>query len=212
MGSRELREERGATVSEPDREITARSEFRDIRLKLAPCSLTRVLFEWSRIQASIMKPRFTLFRRGAVFYCEDTTTGQQASLKTKDEGAARMLLHSKNEAFRQPVLNLQIARTYLSATHPDVAKRTWSSVMEELGKTKSGETHRRHLCAMKDKAFDSLRELPILETQAIQFLRVLNAGTVSTNVFLRRLRNIMRLAVLKPSRLLDCLMRRRMPQ
>lgn len=136
-----------------------------------------------------MKPRFTLFRRRAVFYCEDTTTGQQISLRTKNKADACTLLHSKNEAFRQPVLNLQIARTYLSATDPQAAKRTWRAVMEEMGKTKAGETHRRHLCAMKDKAFDSLRDLPILETQAIQFLRVLNIGTVSTNVFLRRLHN-----------------------
>jgi hypothetical protein len=43
-----------------------------------------------------------------VFYCQDTTTGQQQSLRTKDEGEARTLLSSKNEAFRQPILNVQI--------------------------------------------------------------------------------------------------------
>lgn len=42
---------------------------------------------------------------------------------------------------------------------------------------------------MKDKAFDSIRAMPILETQATHFLRVLEAGCVSTNVFLRRLHN-----------------------
>ena len=67
-----------------------------------------------------MKSRFILFRRGTVFYCEDTNTRKQISLRTKDEGEALTLLHSKNEAHRQPVLNLHIARTYLTATDPEV--------------------------------------------------------------------------------------------
>jgi hypothetical protein len=57
------------------------------------------------------KHTWILFRRAGVFYCEDTTTGKQLSLRTKDEGEANTLLHAKNESFRQPVLNLQIART-----------------------------------------------------------------------------------------------------
>lgn len=59
-----------------------------------------------------MKARFTLFRRGQVYYAQDTTTGQQTSLRTKDEGEAQALLHSKNEAHRQPVLNLQCQRPW----------------------------------------------------------------------------------------------------
>jgi len=35
-----------------------------------------------------MKTRFTLFRRNSVFYTEDTTTGKQTSLRTKDETEA----------------------------------------------------------------------------------------------------------------------------
>ncbi len=71
-----------------------------------------------------MKQRFILFRRGEFFYYEDTVTGQQISLRTRDEGEATTLLHVKNESFRQPILNLQIARTYLAATDPEVGKRT----------------------------------------------------------------------------------------
>jgi len=136
-----------------------------------------------------MKPRFMLFRRGAVFYCEDTSTRQQTSLRTRDQAEAQTLIHSKNEAFRQPTLNLQIARTYLSATDPEVGKRVWRTVMEEMSKTMSGATLRRHLCAIQDHAFDLIRDKPILETQAVDFLHVLKAGTVSTNVFLRRIHN-----------------------
>jgi hypothetical protein len=65
-----------------------------------------------------MKSRFILFRRAGAFYSEDTTTRKQISLRTKDDAEALALLHSKNEAHRQPVLNLQIARTYLTATDP----------------------------------------------------------------------------------------------
>jgi hypothetical protein len=49
-----------------------------------------------------MKPRFILFRRGSVFYAEETATGKQTSLRTKDESEAVTLLNVKNEATRQP--------------------------------------------------------------------------------------------------------------
>jgi integrase len=136
-----------------------------------------------------MKSRFILFRRAGVFYSEDTTTRKQHSLRTKDEAEALTLLHSKNEAHRQPVLNLHIARTYLTATDPEVAKRTWQTAMDELTKTKTGNTHHRHVTAMKDKAFDAIRDVPILETQFSHFLKTLEFGTVSTNVYLRRIHN-----------------------
>jgi hypothetical protein len=48
-----------------------------------------------------------------------------------------VLVHSKNEAFRQPVLNLQIARTYLSATDPEIARRTWQAAMDSMAKLRA---------------------------------------------------------------------------
>jgi hypothetical protein len=72
-----------------------------------------------------MKTKFIIFRRGSVFYAEDTTTGKQTSLRTKDETETRSLLNAKNEARRQPVLNLQLARAYLSASDPAFVERTW---------------------------------------------------------------------------------------
>jgi len=130
-----------------------------------------------------------MFNRAGVYYSEDTVTRKQHSLRTKNEAEALTLLHSKNEAFRQPVLNLQIARTYLTAIDPEVAKRTWQTAMDELTKTKMGNTHHRHVTAMKDKAFDLIRNLPILETQSAHFLKALELGGVSTNVYLRRIHN-----------------------
>ena len=117
-----------------------------------------------------------------MFYCEDTTTGKQQSLRTNDEEEANTLLHSKNEARRQPVLNLQIARTYLAATDPEVAKRDWQHVLDTITGSKNVSTQIRWRTAGKDKAFERIRRRPIIETTAEELLQVLKAGTVSTNV------------------------------
>ena len=50
----------------------------------------------------------------AVYYCEDVATGKQESLGTKGRAKAACLFHAKNEAHRQPNLNLQMARTISS--------------------------------------------------------------------------------------------------
>ena len=134
-----------------------------------------------------MKQRFKLFRRGEVFYCEDTETCKQLSLHTKDEAEARALLHAKNESLRQPVLNRQIARAYLTASDPQIARRTWQNVMDEIPKLKSGSTRTRWETAVNSKAFDPLRERVVLETRAEHFLRVLETAGVSTNSYLRRI-------------------------
>src|SRR5271163_3070420 len=47
-----------------------------------------------------MQNRYTVFRRGAVFYCEDQTTGQQKSLLTRDEAEARRIVQAKNDAVK----------------------------------------------------------------------------------------------------------------
>jgi hypothetical protein len=56
-----------------------------------------------------MKTKYTLFRRGAMFYMQDSATGKQTSLRTKDETEATSLLEARNAAQRQPVLNLHLA-------------------------------------------------------------------------------------------------------
>jgi hypothetical protein len=130
-----------------------------------------------------------MFRRGNYFWSHDGETGKQASLRTKDKATALRLLHSKNEACQQPILNLQIARTYLTAGDPEIGKRTWWTVMNEIVLTKKNATRVRWDRAIKDKAFDLLRDRLLLETRAEHFLDVLRQGTVSTNVHLRKLHN-----------------------
>ena len=136
-----------------------------------------------------MNQRFALFRRGGVFYCEDRSTRKQTSLRTRDAAEAQTLLHAKNEAVRQPVLNFQIARAYLTAGDPALCARTWDHVMEQITSTKAGSTRVRWETARKDIAFDSIRHRKLVETTAEHFLQVLKKGSISTNVYLRRAHN-----------------------
>jgi len=133
--------------------------------------------------------RFLLFRRGLNYYCEDTTTGRQTSLRTKDAREAQSLINARNESVRQPLLNLQIALTYLAASDSGVASRTWQSALQALIETKRGSTRERWGRAARDSALASLLPRKVIETQAEHFLTVLNAGSVSTNVHLRKLHN-----------------------
>lgn len=138
----------------------------------------------------IMTQRYRMYRRqGGVFYFFDRQTGKRESLQTSDEQAALRLLHAKNEAEQQPLINRQIARAYLAAGDPQITKRSWQVVMEEIIKLKRGETQVRWLRASKDHAFDLIRDLPVFETHPDHYLRVLEAGGVATNVFLRRVHN-----------------------
>jgi hypothetical protein len=85
-----------------------------------------------------MQNRYTVFRRGAVFYCEDQTTGQQKSLQTRDEAEARRVVQAKNDAVKLPQMNLVMAKTYLSAQDPKMIVRTWADAGERFSEdTKS---------------------------------------------------------------------------
>jgi integrase len=134
-----------------------------------------------------MKQRFNLFQRSGVFYCEDTTTGKQTSLRTRDRADAVRLLHTKNEAAHQPAMNLQIAQVYLQHGDPAMATRTWQDVMQQIVTTKHGSTQTRWQAAIKDAALDTLRQRRLIETTAEHFLAALAAGGVATNVYLRRI-------------------------
>ncbi len=138
-----------------------------------------------------MKQRFILYRRkaGGMYYVEDTQTKKQENLGTKDRAEAKSLLNARNEAARQPQLNLQIAKAYLAGTDSGVANRTWQNALDAIIDSKSGSTKDRWQRAAKEKALDSVRGRVIIETQAEELLACLKAGTVSTNVHLRKLHN-----------------------
>src|SRR5216683_3742248 len=137
-----------------------------------------------------MKNRYRVFLRPwGVYYCEDLVTKKQATLKTRDKDEAFRLVAAKNENEEAPAFSLHLARVYWKAGDPAAAKRTWQQVMEEIPKLKTGDTQARWLVAIKDKALDTIRDLVVLQTQAEHFLKALEKGGVSTNVYLRRIHN-----------------------
>jgi integrase len=139
-----------------------------------------------------MNARYRLiFRgvRGGMYYCVDKTTGKRQSLHTTDEDKARQIVEAKNQAERQPQINLQIAKAYLAATDSSFVKRTWREVRGEFIKTKTGSNRTRSDRAIMDKSFDSIRDMQLIETRSEHFLRVLQCGKVSTNNYLRRFHN-----------------------
>src|ERR1017187_4638893 len=140
----------------------------------------------------LMKVRYRLTyrgERGKQFYSIDSQTGRLVSLRTKDRDAAQQIVLAKNQSLRQPVLNLQIARAYLAGTDSGVGTRTWQHALNAIVETKHGSTQKRWITAAKDKALDGMRHKTIIETQAENLSAALKAGTVSTNVHLRKLHN-----------------------
>jgi len=119
----------------------------------------------------------------------DSQTGKRTSLQTSDEDEAQQIIQAKNQAERQPVLNLQIAKAYLAGTDSGANRRTWGEALEALTNTKRAANQVRWRSAAKDPAYADLLPKVIIETQAETLLRVLRQGTVSTNIYLRRMHN-----------------------
>ena len=141
-----------------------------------------------------MKNRFRIFKnrsRGGIYYLVDQETEQRYSLETKDKARANELLTATTEAHREPAFNLQKARIYLNASDPKIAKRTWQDGLNAAIESKPEGSANRHRweTAGKDEALDGLRNKVILQTAPEDLRIALRAGTVSTNVFLRRLHN-----------------------
>jgi integrase len=127
--------------------------------------------------------------RGGTFYCVDKTTGKRTSLKTTDADEAQQIIEAKNQAERQPVLNLQIAKAYLAGSDNGVATRTWQNAIDSLIASKLSANQQRWKTVAKDKALAPMLPLVIIETKAEALMKAMEAGKVSTNVYLRRLHN-----------------------
>ncbi len=78
-----------------------------------------------------MKSRFWLCKRGAIYYALDSETGRRISLRTSDKLEEQKLLHAKNEVVGKPALGFALAKAYLSALDPALAKHTWQDVLSE---------------------------------------------------------------------------------
>ena len=136
-----------------------------------------------------MRATFRLYRRGRKYYCEHNETGQQESLHTCDKAAATRLLNARNEAAQMAGLNLQISRAYMVASDPKMPERTWQDVVDFIIGQKSGAGAHRWRSVSKDKSLCKLWKLRVVNTRADQLLTMVKKGTVSTNVYLRRLHN-----------------------
>lgn len=87
------------------------------------------------------------------------------------------------------MVNLQIARAYLTAADPKALTRTWQVIMDEMARHKTGPNRERWMHGMTEKPFDRIRNMTLVETRAEHLLDVIAFGTVSTNIFLHRLHN-----------------------
>lgn len=136
-----------------------------------------------------MKDRFTLFRRGGVFYCQDQSTGQQKSLQTRDKAEARRIVQAKNDTVKNPLMNLVMARTYLAAQDPKLVSRTWADAIELFCRRGKPATQTRHRRAAKSKALVYLRDKRLVETTADDLLHAMTLGGNSSIYFVRTLHN-----------------------
>jgi integrase len=127
--------------------------------------------------------------RDGMFYYKDKKTGSRKSLHTRDHEEAELLIQHKNLVPQSPQINRQIGMAYLSGSDPAVVERVWQDVMDDIIKDKTGPTLHRWETAIKDNAFDRIRNQIVVTTQAADLKAVLRKGTTSTNVYLRRLQN-----------------------
>jgi hypothetical protein len=132
-----------------------------------------------------MKRRFILYRRkrGGMFYLEDTQSKKQESLHTKNRADAVSVLNARNESRRQPQLNLQIAKAYLSGTDSNVTTRTWQSAIESLTNSKQGANQHRWQTAARDNAFVPLARMRYCSSAWAERSRVNRINSASTWAF-----------------------------
>ncbi|MDD2709079.1 MAG: tyrosine-type recombinase/integrase [Verrucomicrobiae bacterium] len=135
-------------------------------------------------------PNYRLFRRKGIYYTEDPVTGKQKSLHTRDRKEAERLSFHRAEACHNRHITIQIAKGYLAAIDPELAKRTWQTVMDKLQTYGGPSTQERSVWANRCKMFDPIRNKPIVETTAADLLQVLEKGGTSINHYLRRYHNL----------------------
>jgi integrase len=140
--------------------------------------------------ATPMKNRYRLFRRAKVYYCQDSTTGKQTSLRTVRRKEAEDLLHARNAAKQQPLLNLELAKAYLSAADPKICERTWAHVMREFATHGRESTRERSGRMIMSRTLDKIRDRKLVETTSEELLILLRQGGAAMNNYMRRYHNL----------------------
>ena len=137
-----------------------------------------------------MKKRYWLWERNGIFYLDDAVTRQKESLHTRDRHEAERLRDTRNEAVGRPTLGIALAKAYLSAHDSEIAKRTWQDVIDRLcahGKPQTQE-HRRLVSNRQPQSL--LKNMKVIETTADDLMKILKAGGVMTNAYVRGLHNL----------------------
>jgi hypothetical protein len=129
-------------------------------------------------------------RRNGVFYWQENDSKKQRTLRTNNRREAERLLNAMNESHREPTLNLNLARAYLIAHDPQMARRTWQAVMDEMATHGIPTTQARCARGFRSKAYDPIRHKPLAQTTAVDVLAVLHANGSCVGHYLRRLHNL----------------------
>lgn len=137
-----------------------------------------------------MRQRFYLFRRRGTYYLQDSRSGKQQSLDTKDRSVAHRILELKRQTAADPGYNQFILRTCLATQDPLLAKRTWQTVMDQIQTHGKDSSRIRYERAMKSKAFNPIRKIKLVETTAEDLLAVMSSRKVSVVHYLKRLHNL----------------------
>jgi hypothetical protein len=135
--------------------------------------------------------KYRLFRRSnGIFYWQENESSKQATLRTSDRREAERLLNAMNESHREPTLNLNLARAYLAAHDPNMAKRTWQAVMDEMATHGILTTQERCARGFRSKAYDPIRNKPLVQTTGADLLAIIHANGNCVAHYLRRLHNL----------------------
>jgi integrase len=135
--------------------------------------------------------KYRMFRRhNGVFYWQDNESTKQGTLRTNERREAERLLNAMNESHREPTLNLNLARAYLAAHDPKMAKRTWQTVMDEMATHGIPTTQERCARGFRSKAYNSIRGKPLIQTTAEDLLKLFHTNGNCVRHYLRRLHNL----------------------
>jgi integrase len=129
-------------------------------------------------------------RHNGVFYWQENGSKKQGTLRTTERREAERLLHAMNESHREPRLNLNLARAYLAAHDPRIAQRTWQAVMDQMATHGIPSTQARCARGFRSKAYDPIRNKPLVQTTGEDLLAVIHANGNCVAHYLRRLHNL----------------------
>jgi len=129
-------------------------------------------------------------RRNGVFYWQENDSPKQGTLRTNDRREAERLLNAMNESHREPTLNLNLARAYLAAHDPRMAKRTWQAAMDEMATHGIPSTQARCARGFRSKAYAPIRNKPLVQTTGEDLLAIVHANGNCVAHYLRRLHNL----------------------